>query len=52
MKAIIISVSVAISGFGLMQVPGKTANTVGGGIFIIGLILIALSLYSMITRKK
>lgn len=54
MKPIIISVVFVVLGIGIMSMAEKenTIKTIGGGLFIVGTIMLALSLYNVLKNGK
>lgn len=52
-KSLIVSVVLIVIGIGVMHMFGdtKTSNTAGGGVFVVGLIMLAMSLFSILQKS-
>lgn len=52
LKAIIISTMLITAGIGIMGMSDnhKTVNTIGGGLFLVGLIMLSMSLYNVVKK--
>lgn len=49
-RLLIVSVTLIVVGIGVMHMVGDSnlANTVGGGVFVVGLIVLSLTLFNML----